>query len=307
MRADWFRTAVLCVVLLAGAGRAWPADSERVTLNFVNADISSVVKAVSEITGKNFVLDPRVKGTVNIISSKPVPRTLVYDIFLSALRIQGYAAIEDRNIVRIVPEADAKEHRTPVLSGPQEAPRAGGDQIQTQVFTLRYESAAQLVPILRPLITRNNTIAAYPAGNALVVTDYAGNLARIGKIIESIDQPDSTEPVLIPLQHASALDVAQSVVKVFRDAPQAGGAAAAAPAQQLTIAPDARTNSLIVRAASAGRLFRARRLGALSMPGDARQATRFRPAAVAVHDDGDVARRKCAICRKTVHSRLTLA
>ena len=258
MRASWLRAALLCAALLAGAGQAWAANPESVTLNFVNADIAGVVKAVSEITGKNFVLDPRVKGTVNIISSKPVSRRLVYDIFLSALRVQGYAAIEDRNIVRIVPEAEAKEYRTPVLSGPRGAPGSAGDMVQTQVFTLRYQSAAQLVPVLRPLITRNNTIAAYPGANALVITDYAGNLARIGKIIESIDQPDSTDPVLIPLRHASALDIAQSISRVFSDAGQAG--AAANPAHQLTIVPDARTNSLIVRAASPTQLFRVRSL-----------------------------------------------
>jgi general secretion pathway protein D len=99
MRSNWFRTALLGVVLLVGTGRAWPADTELVTLNFVNADIESVVKVVSEITGKNFVLDPRIKGTVNIVSSKPVSRTLIYDIFLAALRVQGYAAIEDRGLV----------------------------------------------------------------------------------------------------------------------------------------------------------------------------------------------------------------
>ena len=263
MRASWFRTAALCMALLAGTGPAWATDAELVTLNFVNADIAGVVKAVSEITGKNFVLDPRVKGVVNIISSKPVSRKLVYDMFLSALRVQGYAAIEDRNMVRIVPEAEAKEYRTPVLSGPQHGPESPGDLIQTQVFTLRYQSAAQLVPILRPLITRNNAISAYAAGNALVITDYAGNLMRIGKIIESIDQPDSTEPVLIPLRHASALDIAQSVSKVFSDSAQAGGAAGAVPANQLTIVPDARTNSLIVRSASPELLFRVRSLVAM--------------------------------------------
>ncbi|MGA7986488.1 MAG: type II secretion system secretin GspD [Burkholderiales bacterium] len=262
MRADWFRTALLCMALLAGAGRAWPADAERVTLNFVNADIESVVKAVGEITGKNFVIDPRVKGTVNIISSKPVSRSLVYDIFLSALRIQGYAAIEDRNLVRIVPEAEAKEYRTPVR-GPGQAPRSASDLIETEVFALQHESAAQLVPILRPLITRNNTIAAYPAGNTLVITDYASNLMRIGKIIESIDQPDSTEPVLIALNHASALDVAQSVSRVFSDAAQAAGGATAGTAHQLTIVPDARSNSLIVRAANPSWLFRVRSLVAM--------------------------------------------
>lgn len=262
MRTDRLRAVLLCAALLAGAGRAWSADTELVTINFVNADIAGVVKAVSDITGKNFILDPRVKGTVNIISSKPVSRALVYDMFLSALRVQGYAAVGDRHIVRIVPEAEAKEYRTPVLSGPRDAPRADSDEIQTQVFTLRYQSAAQLVPILRPLITRNNTISAYAGGNALVITDYAGNLLRIRKIIESIDQPDSTEPVVIPLHHASALDIAQSVSKVFSEAAQAAGAAAD-PANQLTIVADARSNSLIVRAANPERLFRVRSLVAM--------------------------------------------
>ena len=121
------------------------------TLNFVNADIEGVVKAVSEITGKNFVLDPRVKGTVNIVSARPVPRALVYEVFLSALRLQGYAAVEDRGVVKIVPEADAKLHPGRTV-GPDERARAAGDRIQTEVFTLKYESAAQLLPMLRPLI-----------------------------------------------------------------------------------------------------------------------------------------------------------
>ena len=137
------------------------ANPDVVTLNFVNADIEGVVKAVSEITGKNFVIDPRVKGTVNIVSARPVPRALVYDVFLSALRLQGYAAVEDRGVVKILPEADAKLHPAPRRPRRQAAP--AGDQIQTRVFTLKYESAAQLVPILRPLIAPNNTITAYPA------------------------------------------------------------------------------------------------------------------------------------------------
>src|SRR3954469_20656732 len=131
---------------------AQTGDANTVTINFVNADIEGVVKAVSEITGKNFVLDPRVKGTVNIVSSRPVPRALVYDVFLSALRLQGYAAVEDRGVVKIIPEADAKLHQGRTV-GAGERPRAGGgstagDQIQTQVFTLKYESAAQLLPTL---------------------------------------------------------------------------------------------------------------------------------------------------------------
>lgn len=103
----------------AAAGRSGP---DLVTLNFVNADIEGVVKAVGEITGKNFIIDPRVKGTINIISAKPVSRSLVYEVFLSALRLQGYAAVEERGVVKIVPEADAKMHRGSV-SGPRDAPR----------------------------------------------------------------------------------------------------------------------------------------------------------------------------------------
>ncbi len=190
-----------------------------VTLNFVNADIEGVVKAVGEITGKNFLLDPRVKGTVNIISAKPIPRALVYDVFLSALRLQGFAVVESRGILKIVPESDAKLNPSPTF-GPEDKVRGAGDQIRTQVFALKYESAVQIVPILRPLITPNNTITAYANNNTLVVTDYASNLQRIEKIIESIDQPSSSDGIVIPLQYASALDIAQTVNRLFAEAPQ---------------------------------------------------------------------------------------
>jgi len=242
-------------------------EADTVTLNFVNADIEGVVKAVSEITGKNFVLDPRVKGTMNIVSARPVARALVYDVFLSALRLQGYAAVEDRGVVKIIPEADAKLHQGRT-AGPNERPRAGagqtaGDQIQTQVFTLKYESAAQLLPVLRPLIAPANTIAVYPASNTLVITDYAGNLQRIGRIIDSIDQPGGTDPVVIPLRHASALDVAQTVNRLFIDTQQAAGAAGADTSQRLSVVADARSNSLVARSDNPSRIARLRTLVAM--------------------------------------------
>src|SRR3954469_2799795 len=115
---------------------AQTGDANTVTINFVNADIEGVVKAVSEITGKNFVLDQRVKGTVNIVSARPVARALVYEVFLSALRLQGYATVEDRGVVKIIPEADAKLHQGRTV-GPDERTRFAGDQIQTEVFTLK--------------------------------------------------------------------------------------------------------------------------------------------------------------------------
>ena len=262
MRIRWFRAAILWLAVAACAGRAWSANADLVTLNFVNADIEGVVKAVSEITGKNFVLDPRVKGTLNIVSARPVPRSLVYDVFLAALRVHGYAAIEDRGIVQIVPEAVAQLYPSPTR-GPQDKARAAGDRIQTQVFTLKYESAAQLVPVLRPLVAPNNPITAYPASNSLVVTDYAGNLARIEKIIDAIDRPSVSEPVVIPLRYASALDVALTVNKLFAETTAARTAATANPAQQMTVVADPRSNSLIALSDDAQKLARLRSLVAV--------------------------------------------
>jgi general secretion pathway protein D len=223
---------------------------DTVTLNFVNADIEGVVKAVSEITGKNFVLDPRVKGTVNIVSARPVSRVQVYEIFLSALRLQGYAAVEERGMVQIVPEADAKLH-------------PGRGQVQTQVFTLQYESAAQLVPVLRPLIPPANTITAYAATNSLVITDYAGNLQRIARIIDAIDQPGAgNDPVVIPLRNASAVDVALMANRLLAESVQTG-AGVADTTQRLSVVADARSNSLVARSDNPSRITRLRALVAM--------------------------------------------
>ena len=238
------------------------AVSDAVTLNFINADIEGVVKAMSEITGRNFVLDSRVKGTVNIISAKPMPRALVYDVFLSALRLQGFAAIEDGGFVKIVPEADAKLHPSPTF-GQSDRARVGGDRIETRVFTLKYESAAQMLPILRPLIAPGNTIAAYQNSNTLVITDYANNLQRLEKIIDAIDQPNGTDPVVIPLLYASAVDVAATVNRLFAEAAQAQGATAVEPTQRFVVIADPRSNSLLARSGDPSRMARLRKFVAL--------------------------------------------
>ena len=256
------RIALICLALGWAALSASPARAQQtsnnpdvVTLNFVNAEIEGVVKVVSEITGKNFVIDPRVKGNVNIVSARPLPREFVYEVFLSALRLQGFAAIEDHGLVRIVPEIDAKLYPSPTGSRGR---RGGGtgDRIQTQVFTLRYQSAEQLVPVLRPLIAPNNAITAYQSSNTLVITDYANNMPRLARIIDSIDQPNGNDPVVIPLHFASAVDVAVTVNKLFADASQG---VAIGPTQRFSVVPDTRSNSLLARTGDPGRLSQLRK------------------------------------------------
>ncbi len=238
------------------AAQTRPPD-ETVTLNFVNADIDAVVKAVAEITGRNFIVDPKVKGTVNIVSSRPVPRSLVYPTLLSALRLQGFAAVESEGVVKIVPEADAKQQGGAVVSG---RVTAGGDQLVTQVVTLRYETAAQLVNVLRPLITPNNTIAAYPNANALVITDYADNLKRIDRIIASLDQPPGSEPVVVPVRYASAVDLVALVNRLVAEAPGGAPGAPADAQQRVTVIADPRSNRVLIRADNPGRVARVRQL-----------------------------------------------
>lgn len=241
-----------------------PADADAVTLNFINAEIEGVVKAVSEITRKNFMLDPRVKGTINIVSAKPMPRSLVYDVFLSALRLHGYAAVEDYGIIKIVPESDAKLYQSPTL-GPNDKRAIAGDRMQTQVFTLEYESAMQMVPVLRPLIAPNNSITANQNSNTLIITDYASNLQRLEKIINAIDQPSGTDPVSIPLQHASAIDVAQTVNRLFAEAAQAQASAESGggAGQRFMVVADARSNTLLARSGDPAALNRLRQLVAI--------------------------------------------
>lgn len=243
---------------------------ETVSLNFVNADIGAVIQAISKISGRNFVVDPRVKGTLNIVTARPIPRALSYSILLSALRLQGYAAIEGQGVTKIVPEADAKLHAVPVGKG-QGA--GGGDRLTTQVFTLQHESASQLVPVIRPLVSPNNTVSAYPGNNSLVVTDYAENIGRIARIIESIDVPQGDMRV-INLKYASALDLAQTVNRLLNDT--GGGSVGTAPgisgdaSQRVSVIGDSRTNSLLVRSENPSKLNAVRQLVAnLDQPGAA--------------------------------------
>ncbi|KJK22390.1 general secretion pathway protein GspD [Burkholderiaceae bacterium 16] len=237
-----------------------PRNRDQVVLNFVNADLESVVKAVGQATGKNFVIDPRVKGSVNLVTEQPVSRSQALETLGSVLRMQGYAMVESNGFTKVVPEADAKLQGSPIVVG---GGRSRGDQVVTQVFRLNYESANNLVPVLRPMIAPNNTITAYPANNTLVITDYAENLQRLARIIAAIDAPASGEVELVPLRNAIASDTALVLQKLLDPgaAGAAGGAAAAADASLRTsVVAEPRSNSLMIRASSRARLQQARQL-----------------------------------------------
>jgi general secretion pathway protein D len=254
-------SVALVALLVLPPARA--AEEEKVTLNFVNADIVSVIKAVGGHTGKNFILDPRVTGTVNIVSDKPVPKDLLYPMLLSVLRTQGYAAVESDGFVKIVPEAEGKTAASPTGDA---AARVPGDRLVTRVFLLQNESALQLVPVLRPLVTANNFVAAYANNNAIVITDYAENVKRIESIIRSIDQPSGSEVQVVRLQHASAIDVAQTIKGVMPETSPSPGAPGAAP--KVSIATDPRTNTLLVRGDNPAHIARVKSLAAsLDTPG----------------------------------------
>lgn len=253
----------LFAALMLVSQLTYAATDNKVMLNFVNADIESTVKAVGLISGKNFVLDPRVKGTINIVSSTPVQKELVYPILLSSLRLQGFAAVESAGVVKIVPEADAKQHFS-VTADKQLT--ASGDRIITQVYPLRYESASQLVPILRPMVTPNNVIAAYNGANTLVITDYADNIRRLNRIIASIDQPSTAEYFTLALKHSSAIDVAASVARLVPDVGSSGSGQPIVPAaggegvRRSAVVADPRSNSLLVRAETSAAAQNIRRL-----------------------------------------------
>ncbi|PPE70453.1 type II secretion system secretin GspD [Caldimonas thermodepolymerans] len=247
----------------AAAARA-DASTSQVTLNFVNAEIEGVARAMGVILKRQFVVDPRVKGTMTLYSEQPMSRSDAYLSFLAALRGLGFTVVQVEGLYKIVPEADAKLQTGSVSAGPM--PQVRGDQIVTQIFRLNHENANNLVTVLRPLISPNNTINVTPGTNSLVITDYADNLRRLAKIIAALDLPNSTDIEVIPLQHAVASDLAVMVQRLsdLQGAPGAPGApaggaqpaaaAAAGGGSGGTILADPRTNSLLVRAPNPARM-----------------------------------------------------
>jgi general secretion pathway protein D len=218
--------------------------ADEITLNLKDADIRALISTVSKFTGKNFIIDPRVKAKITVVSSETLTPEEVYEVFLSILQVHGYAAVPTGSVIKIVPEVNAKQGPLPMTTTPA---GRGGDELITKVISLDHVPAAQLVPILRPLVPQQGHLAAYNPTNTLIITDHAGNIQRLMRIIAGVDKAESDELEVIPLKHASAPELVRIVNSLY---PQA----AKDQANQINLAADERTNSILMSGERAIRL-----------------------------------------------------
>ncbi len=275
--------AQLSLAVLLAASQLGPAAStahaqqadNRVSLNFVDTDIPAVLRALSLFTQRNFLVDPRVKGKLTLVSDRPVDSGQALAMLTGALRLQGFAIVDVDGVTRVVPEADAKLQGSAVVGDPRPAPagatgvgrppapvpvaafakgRGGSSgEMLTRVFPLKYENAANLVPVLRPMVPPNNPINAYPGNNTLVVTDYADNLERIASVIARIDVPSSIDTDVVPVRSGIASDIAVLASQLL-------DTQSSDPTQRIAVVADPRSNSVLVRAGSPARTRLARDL-----------------------------------------------
>jgi general secretion pathway protein D len=211
------------------------AQQPTITPNYRDADIRQIIEAVGEVTGKNFIVDPRITAKVTMLSSTPMSPDAFYEAFLSILQVNGYVAMSTGDIVKIVPDAQARQY-----AGMLSTDGAARDDVVTQVVQVQNVGAAQLVPILRPLIPQYGHLAAHPGSNMLIISDRAENVDRMLRIIRRIDQSNDDEIEVVRLEHASAAEVVR-VLTALTQAPRADGA----PITTSLVA-DARTNSVLV-------------------------------------------------------------
>ncbi len=228
-----------------------------VTVNFINADLEAVTRAMAAMLDRQILVDPRVKGVITLYSEQPIPVREAWLQYLAALRGLGFTVVETAGLLKVLPEPDAKLQAGTVSVGEV---RARGDQVLTQIFRLSHENPNNLVAVLRPLISPNNTINANPGNSTLVITDYADNLTRIGKIIAALDQPAATDVEVVPLKHAIASDLATLVLKLGEGGGPAGVPGLPVAGAGVSVLADARSNSLIIRAANPTRLASVRTL-----------------------------------------------
>ncbi|MCK5876206.1 MAG: type II secretion system secretin GspD [Candidatus Marithrix sp.] len=204
-------------------------------------DIKSFIEIISKETGKTFIVDPRVKGKITVVSSKPMDEQQIYDVFLSILSVHGFTAIPSGSIIKVIPENLAKSQDSPVL--PIDKPPVDGSSFITQIIEIKHISAAQLIPLLRPLIRQQGHLVAYPNNNNLVIYDNANNVNRLLKIISRIDKPTDEDIEMLVLEHATAVEIVRVISNLEHD-----------KTKTTNIIADTRTNTVLISGSKATRL-----------------------------------------------------
>ncbi|HEY3658433.1 MAG TPA: type II secretion system secretin GspD [Steroidobacteraceae bacterium] len=215
-----------------------PQQGATITPNYKDAELGQIIQAVSEVTGKNFIIDPRVNAKVTMLSASPMSPAAFYEAFLAVLQVYGYVAVPAGKVIKIIPNTDARQ--VPSIDLPNSV-SSNSDEIVTQIITMKNISASQLVPLLRPLIPQQGHLAAYPNGNMLIISDRASNVSRIMKIIERMDESGDEPVEAIQLHNASATELVRTVTQMY----QAAGGAEAGGAP-IKIVADERTNSVLI-------------------------------------------------------------
>ena len=254
---------------------AHKVTSGQINLNFKDAEVDSVIGAFGHLLNKSFVIDPRVRGKISLETPRPVNRAQAFALLKTVLRQQGFAIVDLGDLYKVVPEADAKLQSGPVEIGAASA--RDGDEVITQVFQLNHESANNMIPVLRPLVSPNNTITAFPGNNTLIITDYAANLKRLSKVIATLDSPrPAAEVQVVVIKNSIASDIAVAVSKLMDESNRGGGGgpgSSSDPSQRVVVMADPRTNSVLIRSANASKLALARSLvEQLDRPANADQA-----------------------------------
>jgi general secretion pathway protein D len=247
-------------------------STQGLSLNFVNADIEAVARTLGSLMDKTIVVDPKVKGTISLNTDKPLSSAQAWNLFLAALRLQSFSVVEVNGLFKVLPEADAKLQGGSVSSSAQATGSAlpaglpaNVGQVLTQVFRLQHENPNNLLAVLRPLISPNNTINVSPGSNALIITDYTDNLLRLAKIITTLDVPNASDVEVIPLKHAIALDLAPLVNRLIESGSALGASGAGTTGQvdsayKTTLIAEPRSNAIILRAANPTRSNQAKAL-----------------------------------------------
>ena len=239
-------------VTIPPVGNGTAADQASITLAFQSTDIEPVAAAVAKATGQSIIVDPRVKGKVSLMTPRPVTKQGALDLFSSALRSAGFALVQVNGIYRVVPEADAKIQGNTVLTqGSQE-----GDQVVTRVFKIKQDSATNLVNVLKPLLTPNSSITANPGNNTIIVTDYASNVKRVAKLIDSMDEPTVGDVQTIHLRYGVAIDIASILNKVVETTSNPADAASG----KTVVIAEPRSNSILIRSSNPEKIRQIRSL-----------------------------------------------